>query len=62
MMSSAAIIAAKQASEALARVVLPVFHANKAQSQKDFKSPTVQAVPATRKVRTHSDQLKCALG
>src|SRR6266849_2126169 len=31
-------------------------------NQKDFKSATTQAAPVTRKVRTHSDQLKCAFG
>jgi hypothetical protein len=31
-------------------------------NQKDFKSATIQAAPVTRKVRAHSDQLKCAFG
>ncbi len=31
-------------------------------NQKDFKSATTQAAPVTSKVRTHSDQLKCAFG
>jgi hypothetical protein len=31
-------------------------------NQKDFKSATTQAAPVTRKVSTHSDQLKCAFG
>src|SRR5260370_2733158 len=31
-------------------------------NQKDFKSATNQAAPVIRKVRTHSDQLKCASG
>ena len=31
-------------------------------NQKDFKSATTQAAPVTRKVRTHSDQLKCNFG
>ena len=31
-------------------------------NQNDFKSATTPAAPVTRKVRTHSDQLKCALG
>ncbi len=31
-------------------------------NQKDFNSATTQAAPVTRKVRTHSDQLKCPFG
>jgi SAM-dependent methyltransferase len=36
--------------------------ANKTKNQKDFESATVQAAPVTRKVKAHSDQLKCASG
>src|SRR5215831_11746777 len=31
-------------------------------NQRDLKSATIQAAPVTRKVSTHSDQLKCACG
>jgi hypothetical protein len=38
------------------------FRVKHSLNQKDFNSATIHAAPVTRKVRAHSDQLKCAFG